>query len=142
MDLIRINTTNPPGNETRVAEYLKRVAVTNGINAELLGDKPTRLSFVARLPATRSADNARPLLLIAHSDVVPADRSQWTVDPFSAELRDGYIYGRGAQDDKSLLAAELAVLVELKRRAIEAEARRHSSLRVRRRRPAPRGSIG
>jgi acetylornithine deacetylase/succinyl-diaminopimelate desuccinylase-like protein len=120
VDLVRINTTNPPGNETRVAEYLKRVAVANGISGELLGDKPTRLSFVARLPATaRGADNARPMLLIAHSDVVPADRSQWTVDPFSAELREGYIYGRGAQDDKSLLAAELAVLVELKRRGVE-----------------------
>jgi len=51
--------------------------------------------------------------------VVPADRSQWTADPFSAELRDGYIYGRGAQDDKSLLAAELAVMVELKRRGVK-----------------------
>jgi acetylornithine deacetylase/succinyl-diaminopimelate desuccinylase-like protein len=52
---------------------------------------------------------------MAHSDVVPADRSQWTVDPFSAEIRDGLLYGRGAQDDKSLLAAELAVFVDLKR---------------------------
>ncbi len=120
VDLIRINTTNPPGHETRAAEYLKRVATANGINAELLGDKPTRLSFVARLPATsHGAESPRPLLLIAHSDVVPADRSQWTADPFSAELRGGYIYGRGAQDDKSLLAAELAVLVELKRRGVE-----------------------
>jgi len=55
--------------------------------------------------------------LMAHSDVVPADRAQWSVDPFSAELKEGFLYGRGAQDDKSLLAAELAVMVELKRRA-------------------------
>ena len=55
---------------------------------------------------------------MAHSDVVPADRTQWTVDPFAAEIRDGLIYGRGAQDDKSLLAAELAVLVELKHRGV------------------------
>lgn len=116
VDLIRINTTNPPGDETRAAEYLKRVASANGISAELLGDKPARMNFIARLPATAHSENERPLLLIAHSDVVPADRAQWTVDPFSAELRGGYIYGRGAQDDKSLLAAELAVLVELKRR--------------------------
>ncbi len=114
-DLIRIDTSNPPGRETLVAEYLKREASANGISAELLGDKPARLNFIARLPAAPHADNARPLLLIAHSDVVPVDRSQWTIDPFSAKLRDGYIYGRGAQDDKSLLAAELAVLVELKR---------------------------
>ena len=56
---------------------------------------------------------------MAHSDVVPADRSQWSVPPFSAELRQGFIYGRGAQDDKSLLAAELAVMVELKRRGVK-----------------------
>jgi len=118
IDLIRIDTTNPPGNETRAAEYLKRVAATYGINAELLGDKPTRLNFVARLAATSHSEKTRPLLLMAHSDVVPADKTQWTVDPFSAELRGGFIYGRGAQDDKSLLAAELAVLVELKRRAV------------------------
>src|SRR5579863_7201696 len=119
VDLIRIDTTNPPGNETRVAEYLKRVASSNGISAELVGDKPARLNFVARIPAAVHSETAPPLLLMAHSDVVPADRSQWTIDPFSAELRDGYIYGRGAQDDKSLLAAELAVMVELKRRGVK-----------------------
>src|SRR5580704_10191 len=94
VDLIRMDTTNPPGNETRVAEYLKRVASNNGISAELLGDKPARLNFVARIPAAVHSETSRPLLLMAHSDVVPADRSQWTVDPFSAELREGYIYGR------------------------------------------------
>jgi acetylornithine deacetylase/succinyl-diaminopimelate desuccinylase-like protein len=113
VDLIRIDTTNPPGNETRVAEYLKQVAAFEGIHCEILGGNPARLNFVARLPA--SAPHLRPLLLMAHSDVVPADRAQWTADPFSAELKGGFIYGRGAQDDKSLLAAELAVLVELKR---------------------------
>src|SRR5580692_4385403 len=119
LDLIRLDTSNPPGKETRVAEYLKRVASTNGISAELLGDRPARLNFIARIPAAVHSENSRPLLLIAHSDVVPADRSQWSVGPFSAELREGYIYGRGAQDDKSLLAAELAVMVELKRRAVK-----------------------
>ncbi len=110
-DLLRLDTTNPPGNETRAAEYLKRVADQYEIPAELLGADPARLNFVARL---RGNGSARPLLLMAHSDVVPADREQWTVDPFSAESRDGEIYGRGAQDDKNLLAAELAVFVELK----------------------------
>ena len=118
VDLIRINTTNPPGNETRAARYLKQVADANGIPAELLGDRPARLNFVARLAAKTHTANARPLLLMAHSDVVPSDPSQWTVSPFSADLRGGYLYGRGAQDDKSLLAAELAVLVELKRRGV------------------------
>ena len=110
--LTRIDTTNPPGNETRAAEYLKGVAGEEGIPCEVLGGDPSRQNFVARL---RGNGSRRPLLLMAHSDVVPADAKQWTVPPFSAEIRDGRIYGRGAQDDKSLLAAELAVMVELKR---------------------------
>jgi acetylornithine deacetylase/succinyl-diaminopimelate desuccinylase-like protein len=117
VDLIKLDTTNPPGNETRVAAYLRGVALANGIPCELLGKDPARLNFVARLPA-RHASGQRPLLLLAHSDVVPADRAQWTVPPFAALLKGGYLYGRGAQDDKSLLAAELAVLVELKKRAV------------------------
>lgn len=111
-ELARIDSTNPPGNETRVAEYLRRVATEEGIPCELLGPVPARLNFVARLPG---AGKRRPLLLMAHSDVVPADPAQWTVPPFSGLVRDGFIYGRGTQDDKGLLAAELAVLVELKR---------------------------
>src|SRR6266567_2655493 len=58
------------------------------------------------------------ILLIAHSDVVPADRSQWSVDPFGGITKNGYIYGRGAEDDKQLLAAELAVMVDLNRRKV------------------------
>jgi acetylornithine deacetylase/succinyl-diaminopimelate desuccinylase-like protein len=115
-DLIRLDTSNPPGNETRVAEYLRQVADAHGIPSEMLGGDPRRQNFIARLKGT---GKGRPLLLMAHSDVVPADRGQWTIDPFSAENRNGVIYGRGAQDDKSLLAAELAVMVELKRRNIK-----------------------
>lgn len=118
IDLIKLDTTNPPGNETRAAQYLKRVADAEGIPAELLGDDPARLNFVARLKASQPS-GLKPLLLMAHTDVVPADPSQWTVPAFSSERRAGYIYGRGAQDDKSLLAAELAVLVELKRNAVK-----------------------
>jgi acetylornithine deacetylase/succinyl-diaminopimelate desuccinylase-like protein len=116
VDLVRLDTSNPPGNETRVAEYLKEVAESQGIPSELAGEFPRRLNFVARL---KGSGKNRPLLLIAHSDVVPADRAQWTIDPFAAELRNGYIYGRGTWDDKSLLAAELAVMVEIKRRNIK-----------------------
>jgi acetylornithine deacetylase/succinyl-diaminopimelate desuccinylase-like protein len=115
LDLIRLDTSNPPGNETRVAEYLKEVADAQGIPCELIGADPRRMNFVARL---RGFGKNRPLLLMAHSDVVPADRTQWTIDPFAAELRNGSIYGRGAWDDKSLLATELAVMVEIKRRNI------------------------
>jgi len=115
IDLVRLDTSNPPGNESKVAEYLKQVADSHGIASELLGGDSRRLNFVARLKGT---GRGRPLLLVAHSDVVPVDRSQWTADPFSAEIRNGYIYGRGTQDDKSLLAAHLAVMVEIKRRNI------------------------
>jgi acetylornithine deacetylase/succinyl-diaminopimelate desuccinylase-like protein len=118
VDLVRLDTTNPPGNETRVAEYLKQVAYSSGIPCELIGADPARLNFIARLPARDRNASVRPLLLMAHSDVVPADATEWSAPPFAAQFRDGYIYGRGAQDDKSLLAAELAVLVELKRRNI------------------------
>ena len=114
-DLIRLDTSNPPGNETRVATYLKQVADREGIPGELIGDDPERLNFIARL---HGSGKQRPLLLIAHSDVVPVDTAQWTVPAFTAFEKDGYIYGRGAEDDKSLLAAELAVMVDLKRRNV------------------------
>jgi acetylornithine deacetylase/succinyl-diaminopimelate desuccinylase-like protein len=114
-ELIRLDTTNPPGNESRVARYLKEVCDREGIPAELLGDDPARMNFIARL---KGSGKLRPLLLIAHSDVVPADPSQWTVDPLAAVQKDGYIYGRGAEDDKHLLAAELAVMVDLHRRKV------------------------
>jgi len=114
-ELIRLDSTDPPGNETRVAQYLKAVADREGIPSEILGDNPQRLNFVARL---RGNGKRRPLLLIAHSDVVPADRKQWSVDPYAAVQMDGYIYGRGAEDDKQLLAAELAVMVDLRRRKV------------------------
>ena len=106
-DLVRIDTTNPPGNETRAAEYLERVAAAEGIPCELAGDAG-RLNFVARLSGS---GNRRPLLLMAHTDVVPAEPAHWSTGPFSAEIRDGFLYARGALDDKSLLAAELAILV-------------------------------
>jgi acetylornithine deacetylase/succinyl-diaminopimelate desuccinylase-like protein len=112
-DMIKLDSSNPPGNETRVAHYLKSVADSEGIPSELIGGDASRLNFIARL---KGSGAEKPLLLMAHSDVVPADLTQWTVPPFSALVREGHMYGRGAQDDKSLLAAELAVMVELKRR--------------------------
>src|SRR5580704_14062905 len=87
-DLVRLDTSNPPGNETRVAEYLKQVADSHQIPCELLGSDPKRKNFVARI---KGSGKGRPLLLMAHSDTVPADRKQWSVDPFGGELRSGFI---------------------------------------------------
>jgi len=112
VDLIKIDSSNQ--SETKVAEYLRQVAAANGIPNELLGDNPKRLNFIARL---KGSGKNKPLLLMAHSDTVPTgDRSLWTTDPFGAEIRNGFIWGRGSLDDKALLAAELAVLVEIKTR--------------------------
>lgn len=116
VDLVKIDSSNPPGNETPVAQYLKQVADSHAISCDLLGNDPKRLNFIARL---KGSGHGRPLLLVAHTDVAPVERSQWTVDPFSGEFRNGFIYGRGTQDDKSLLAAEIAVMVEIKRRNIK-----------------------
>lgn len=116
VNLIRLETANPPGNETRAARYLKKIADAEGIPNELLGDDPNRLSFLARLKGT---GELRPLLIMAHTDVVPADPTQWTSPPFAANIRDGVLYGRGAEDTLQLVAAEMAVMVELKRRGVK-----------------------
>jgi acetylornithine deacetylase/succinyl-diaminopimelate desuccinylase-like protein len=116
IDLVKIDSSNPPGNETAVAQYLKQVADSHAISCDLIGADPKRVSFVARL---KGSGHGKPLLLLAHSDVMPVERSQWTVDPFGGETKNGFIYGRGALDDKSLLASEIAVMVEIKRRNIK-----------------------
>lgn len=114
-DLIRINTTNPPGNELAAAKYIAAVLQKDGIPSETFASAPGRGFIVARLNAGPLPDPAHALLLMAHLDVVGVDKSKWTVDPFAGIMQGGYIYGRGAIDDKGMLAANLAVFVTLKR---------------------------
>ncbi len=114
-DLVRIDTQDPPGNESKVAEYLQSVLKKEGIDSELLETLPGRASIVARLKGNGSK---KPLLLMGHEDVVPVDRSHWTVDPFAAMEKDGMIWGRGALDDKAMDAANLEVFLQLKRMKI------------------------
>jgi acetylornithine deacetylase/succinyl-diaminopimelate desuccinylase-like protein len=114
-DLIRINTTNPPGNEAAAANYIAGILKREGIPSEILELAPGRSAVVARLASSAMADPTRALLLDAHMDVVGVDRAKWTVDPFGAVQKDGYLYGRGAVDDKGMLAANLAAFVALKR---------------------------
>jgi acetylornithine deacetylase/succinyl-diaminopimelate desuccinylase-like protein len=115
VDLIRLDTTNPPGNEQVAAKYIAAVLQKEGITAEILDLAPGRSALVARLRSSALADPSRALLLVAHLDVVGVDKSKWTVDPFSAVIKDGYLYGRGAIDDKGMLAANLAAFIALKR---------------------------
>jgi acetylornithine deacetylase/succinyl-diaminopimelate desuccinylase-like protein len=114
-ELIKINTTNPPGNEEAAAKYIAGILQKEGIASELLPLAPGRSALVARLNASSFADPSKALLLVAHMDVVGVERANWTVDPFAAVPKDGYIYGRGAVDDKGMLAANLAAFVYLKR---------------------------
>jgi len=114
--LLRLNTTNPPGNETRAAEYLRDVLTREGIDAKLLALDPARANLVARLPGNGSA---RPIAILGHTDVVGVERSRWTLDPFAAELRNGYIYARGAIDDKEIVTAGLMVMLMLHRAHIQ-----------------------
>jgi len=114
-DLVRINTTNPPGNEQVAAKYVAQILTKEGIPHEFLDLTPGRTALVARLRSSAVADPSRALLLVAHMDVVGVDASKWTVDPFGAVMKNGYLYGRGAIDDKGMLAANLAAFIALKR---------------------------
>jgi len=117
-DLLKLNTTNPPGNEQLAAKYIAGILEKEGITPELLDVAPGRTAVVARLRSSALADPSKALLLVAHMDVVGVDRARWTVDPFAASVKDGYLYGRGAIDDKGMLAANLAAFIALKRSAI------------------------
>ncbi len=111
-DLIRIDTQDPPGNESKVAQYVAAIFQKEGIPYELLEPAPGRASIVARL---KGSGEKRPVLLLAHEDVVPVDQSHWSVEPFSAEVKDGTLFGRGASDDKGPLAAHIETMLQIYR---------------------------
>jgi acetylornithine deacetylase/succinyl-diaminopimelate desuccinylase-like protein len=114
--LIQIDSTDPPGNETRVAEYVKKVLDAEGIPAMLAAQNPTRANVIARLKGNGSK---RPLMIMGHSDTVQVDASKWTTfGPFSAARDGGFIYGRGSLDDKSDLIADLMTMLLLKRSGV------------------------
>ena len=115
VELVKINTTNPPGNEQVAAKYIAGVLAKEGIAADILDLAPGRSAVVARLRSSAVADPSKALLLVAHMDVVGVDRSKWSVDPFGGVVKDGYLWGRGSIDDKSMLAANLAAFIALKR---------------------------
>src|SRR6266498_1311451 len=114
--LIRIDTTNPPGNETAAAEFLRDYLQARGVECELYARVPERANLVARIPGV--AEGPR-LLFLSHTDVVLADPAEWAADPFGGELRDGEVWGRGALDMKGQVAAEAVAIASLAREGFE-----------------------
>jgi acetylornithine deacetylase/succinyl-diaminopimelate desuccinylase-like protein len=110
--LVRIDSTDPPGNETRVTDYLKTVLDAEGIPSVVVAKDPARANLIARLKGNGSK---RPLLIMGHTDTVRIDAAKWTFPPFSATIDNGWVYGRGTLDDKSDLFAALMTMVLLKR---------------------------
>jgi acetylornithine deacetylase/succinyl-diaminopimelate desuccinylase-like protein len=109
---IKVDTSNPPGNETEGAKYLKAILDREGIASEIFELEPGRGNLVARL---KGNGKKKPLLLMGHIDVVGVERAKWTVDPFGGVIKDGYIYGRGAADDKGMTAVCLEIMLQLHR---------------------------
>jgi acetylornithine deacetylase/succinyl-diaminopimelate desuccinylase-like protein len=110
--LIQLDTTNPPGNETAAAELLREYLEASGVECELYARVPERASLVARI---RGTGDGPSLMLLSHTDVVLADASEWSVPPFSGEVRDDEVWGRGALDMKSQVAANAVALASLAR---------------------------
>jgi acetylornithine deacetylase/succinyl-diaminopimelate desuccinylase-like protein len=114
--LIRIDTTNPPGNETPASEYLAGMLRGAGLEPTLVGATPERKNVVARV---RGDGSKAPLLLGAHVDVVPAEPSAWRHPPFSGEIHDGYLWGRGAIDMKHMAVMSALAVMRLKREGVK-----------------------
>ena len=114
--LLRIDTSNPPGNETAAANYLRNALEAEGIEGRLYALEPGRDNLVARIPGNGSK---APILVMGHTDVVGVERENWSVDPFGAVRRDGYIYGRGALDDKDNVTAGMMLLLMLQRARVD-----------------------
>jgi acetylornithine deacetylase/succinyl-diaminopimelate desuccinylase-like protein len=112
--LVQLDTT--AGHETRAVDYLRKALETEGIPTQTFALDPNRANLVARL---KGNGTRRPLLILAHTDVVGVQREKWPVDPFGAVTKDGYIWGRGSKDDKPVLAANLMTMLMLKRLGVK-----------------------
>ncbi len=114
--LIRFNTTNPPGNETNAAFFLKDELGKDGFECEVFESKKNRGSLVTRL---KGSDEKSSLMLLSHLDVVAANPAEWQVDPFGGTVKDGFVWGRGTLDMKSMTAIEVMTLKLLKRNSVK-----------------------
>lgn len=116
-ELIQIDTTNPPGNERAAAEHLQTYFAQYGIECELLEKAPGRTNLIARLKGSRPGPT---LMLLSHTDVVPATHPEnWRYPPFSGEIAEGFVWGRGALDMKSMTATEAVVFSLFKRLSLD-----------------------
>jgi acetylornithine deacetylase/succinyl-diaminopimelate desuccinylase-like protein len=115
---LRIDTTNPPGHEMRSVAFYQKILDEEGIENRTFEYTPGRGDLWARLPHT-AAQARRPIILLNHMDVVTSDAAHWKVPPFSGEIKDGWLWGRGAQDMKDEGLAQLVVMVMLKREKVE-----------------------
>ena len=111
-DLLRIDTTNPPGNESPCIDFIARTLAAEGIESTVIDSAPGRGNLVARL---KGDGTLPPILIFGHVDVVPAEADKWQRPPFSGDLQDGIIWGRGATDMKHMVAMEMMTLMQLKR---------------------------
>src|SRR6516225_8200601 len=110
--VVQMDTQDPPGNETQVVEYVKRVLEAEGIPVIISANEPSRANLIARLKGNGSK---RPLLIMGHTDTVKVDPAKWKFGPFSAARDGGYIYGRGTIDDKDNMTAGMMTMLLLKR---------------------------
>ncbi|MEO8050804.1 MAG: M20/M25/M40 family metallo-hydrolase [Acidobacteriota bacterium] len=110
--LVRIDTTDPPGNETRAVEYIRQVLEGEGIPVIVSAKDPARANLIARLNGNGSK---RPILIVGHTDTVQVDAAKWSFPPFSATRDGGYVYGRGTLDNKWQVAADMMTMLLLKR---------------------------
>lgn len=110
--LIRFNTVNPPGNEGVAQAFIQQLLEEHGFTCEILAKDPARPNLIASLKAPSGADGPT-VALLTHIDTVLANAEEWQVDPWSGEIKDGCIWGRGAQDMKGQAAAEIAAAIEL-----------------------------
>jgi len=117
-EYLRIDTTNPPGNEARAAGFFKNILDQEGIENQVFSYAPGRADLWARIPHSTPSPR-RPIVLLNHMDVVTSDAFHWKVPPFSADILEGSIYGRGAQDMKNEGLAQFMVMVMLKRERVE-----------------------
>jgi acetylornithine deacetylase/succinyl-diaminopimelate desuccinylase-like protein len=116
INLVQIDSSNPPGNETEVANYLEAALDAEGIDSEMFALDPARANLVTRI---RGNGSKKPILIMGHTDVVGVQAERWTEPPFSGLRKDGWIYGRGTLDDKDNVTAGLMLMIRLKRYGVE-----------------------